>query len=166
MRVYFYHYDSYIIHSCQNKLSPDQYHVTISQLKSRAHRSWQLISYCFFFIGSWAQANYCNQELCQESVIDLLGFRLVGGRVIALNVTYILPLPKKFTFMRPPRLSTLTKKNDFGGVIWFLAGRKQHLLSQLCIMSQRSVTLQSLMQFMSFGMWSSAYSSTRNPSLR
>lgn len=110
--------------------------------------SWTLI----FEIGSWAQANYCNQELCQESVIDLLGFRLVGGRVIALNVTYILPLPKKFTFMRPPRLSTLTKKNDFGGVIWFLAGRKQHLLSQLCIMSQRSVTLQSLMQFMSFGM--------------
>lgn len=110
--------------------------------------SWTLI----FEIGSWAQVNYCNQELCQESVIDLLGFRLVGGRVIALNVTYILPLPKKFTFMRPPRLSTLTKKNDFGGIIWFLAGRKQHLLSQLCIMSQRSVTLQSLMQFMSFGM--------------
>lgn len=53
--------------------------------------SWTLI----FEIGSWAQANYCNQELCQESVIDLLGFRLVGGRVIALNVTYILPLPKK-----------------------------------------------------------------------
>ena len=49
----------------------------------------------------------------QESVIELLGFRLVGGRVNALNVTYT-PLPKKLTFIRPPRLSTLTNKNDFG----------------------------------------------------
>ena len=46
-------------------------------------------------------------------MIELLGSRLVGGRVNASNVTYT-ALPKKLTFIRPTRLSTLTNKNDFG----------------------------------------------------
>ena len=49
-----------LLDSCQNKVSTDQYHVTISQaqvmssLRSHVLFNWPLIQYCFF-IGSQAQ---------------------------------------------------------------------------------------------------------------